>query len=364
MKISVDFSGLTRLAEQMGNYANFVLPESRIKFEPIDDSLRRGARIDPGKYEVKGGILPTYDGRQVVLYIKDHSYIKGGVSNFDLAMDDGGKGNKVHIANCSTLESMNAQGRYDRYVACNNITGTFEIAGPGGRSGGAELHVCKNCLSLLNYKGCRDSAQKRNQHAANFDYNEFFKTYSSFFRRMPRGMADDDVGYTADWGAISQRLRERSGYVCSDCRVDLKSQKNLCHVHHINGVKNDNSAANLEVLCADCHRKRHDTHLYVSHQDTQTINRLRNEQNLMRGGWNEALELADPAVQGELLILQRQGYSAPEIGYEIARADGAVIAELEAAWPSRKECLIIDDELDVRLLAGWKVMRAGEVARM
>lgn len=135
-------------------------------------------------------------------------------------------------------------------------------------------------------------------------------------------------------------------------------------MHHINGVKNDNSAANLEVLCADCHRKRHDTHLYVSHQDTQTINRLRNEQNLMRGGWNEALELADPAVQGELLILQRQGYSAPEIGYEIARADGAVIAELEAAWPSRKECLIIDDELDVRLLAGWKVMRAGEVARM
>lgn len=363
MKISVDFSRLRELAQKMGNFPSVALPEPEIVFEPIDTELERGAVLDPSKYSTTGGILPTYEGRQVVLYIKDHSYQKGPLSQFDRALQNASAANKVHVAQCKTLDSMAAQGRYDRYVACNKITGMFEISGPRNQTAEVALHVCKNCLSLLNYKAARDSTAIRNNLAENFDFNDFFKTYSSFFDRMPRGMATDEVGYTDDWLQISRSYREKAGYVCSDCRVDLKQHKNLCHVHHINSVKNDNSPNNLEVLCADCHRKRHGTHLYLSHEDTQTINRLRKEQGLMRGGWEEALELADPAVHGELLLLQKQGYAPPEIGYEIVGDDGAVIAELEAAWHARKECLVVDSGFDETILRGWKVWHFGEVAK-
>lgn len=363
MKISVDFSALQKLARKMGNFPSVALPQSKIAFTPLDTELVKGTKIEPTRYGVAGGILPTYEGRHVVLYIKDHSYVRGTMSVFDNAREDASKGNKIHVANCKTLEDMAAQNRFNRYVACNNTTGSFEILGPSGELADVGLHVCKNCLKLLNYKGARDSTSLRNELAANFDYKVFFKTYSSFFKHMPKTMAEEDVGYTKDWGTISQRLREQTRYICSDCGVDLKQHKNLCHVHHINGAKQDNSPSNLAVLCVDCHRKTHHGNMYVSHQDAQTITRLRREQGRFHGGWAEALELVDPAVHGELLILQKRGYSAPEIGYEVVGSDGAVIAELEAAWLDKRECLIIDDKLDKSLLLDWTVWRFGDIAK-
>lgn len=362
MRLSVDFSGLEALARKMGRFPPVELPLIFV-FEPIDGELEAGTTVDPYKYTVTGGVLPTYEGRQVVLYIKDHSYVRGSISNFDRTIEDPAQGNKIHVAFCRTLEEMVRLNRFERYVVCNNITGDFEIQGPAGQPANVKLHVCKNCLSLLNYQGARDDISLRNKLAVNFNYNEFFKTYSSSFKHKPKGMANDDVGYSADWEEISRTLREKANYTCSDCQVNLMQNQSLCHVHHINGVKNDNSPANLEVLCADCHRKRHGSAMYVRHQDIKTINRLRKQQSLMQGGWEEALELADPAVHGELLILQQRGYSTPEIGYEVVGNDGAVLAELEAAWPASRECLVIDDALDHSLLKGWQVWHFGDIAK-
>lgn len=70
-----------------------------------------------------------------------------------------------------------------------------------------------------------------------------------------------------------------------------------------------------------------------------------------------------PALHGELLLLRKKGYEAPEIGYEISTSDGDISAEFEAAWPARKECMLIDNSLNLTKLAGWNILQLGDVAR-
>ena len=146
--------------------------------------------------------------------------------------------------------------------------------------------------------------------------------------------------------------------------MDLSDNKNLLHVHHVNGVKSDNRRQNLKALCADCHRKQasHD-HMFVDHKSMQTINRLRREQSIGRKGlWDEAIELADPAVEGVLLQCKTARLSVPEVGYEIQQADEPIVGELELAWPDRRIGVAIG--ADDRLAAeanGWEVWKMVEV---
>ena len=114
------------------------------------------------------------------------------------------------------------------------------------------------------------------------------------------------------------------------------------------------------VLCADCHRNQPDhNHMHVPHSDTQLINRLRREQGKGPSDWEEAEELVDPALRGILDRMRSKNWPAPEIGYEIVDEKGAVVAELEAAWPASRYALVIsaNDKVDV---GGWRVETVGE----
>ena len=130
-------------------------------------------------------------------------------------------------------------------------------------------------------------------------------------------------------------------------------------MHHLNGVKHDNTASNLIVLCADCHRKKpfHE-HMHVKHADAQQINHLRREQQIVSGSdWDSAFKHADPAVHGVLDFCKRKTPVAPEIGYEIFDEKGGVVAELELAWPEKKRGLYLAEIPNVR---GWKLMSLNE----
>lgn len=361
MKLEFDFSVLGQLAARMGKPAAFVLPERGFRFEPLDIELENGVEIPIGEIDTSNGLL-AYKGRQVVLYIKDHT------RRFDTTLANPNKGYKFHIAQCKTLDEMQAKGQFQRYHVRNGLDRNFKIysANHKGPEPEVPLQVCQYCLGHLNYKNSRESSSIRYRNAKEFDMAEFFSTYSSAFTRMPRAMADDPIGYTEDWDEISRRVREEYDYQCQECDINLHEHKSLCHVHHINGVKSDNSPDNLRVLCLDCHRKAHGGAMHVSHADMQTITRLRREQAPpVQGDWADAYKYTDPAIHGELNLLERQGFEAPEIGYEVQDHRGAVVCELEAAWPDRQQAIMIKrpDSLPAAL-EDWKVFQLGELSRL
>lgn len=360
MKLNVDFSQLQRLARMIGDGdAGFRLEGQQGPFSGIDldESLGgEGIEIDLDAIDSDFNLL-SYQGRQVLLYIKDHK------SSFDAAVADPDKGRKFHIAHCVKLEEMRNSGAFERYVATNNLGGTFEIMdgrpGWGERKANVALKVCKYCLQKLNYRGSVEYVP-RQQAFKEFSLAEFFSDYSSCFLYMPKAWNETtSLGYTHDWPAISKAIRAQAGYVCSECHVDLSRHHHLCHVHHINRVKTDNSPENLRVLCKDCHRRqpRHEG-IYVSHTEMQIITDLRRKAGVLdAGGWDDAFSLSDPAVHGDLQLLQRKGYPAPVIGHEVQGAGGEVIAEIEAAWPEKQEGIAVDSVT----VPGWTIWRVGDI---
>lgn len=356
MKLTVDLSILLNAVEKMraGNIS-FALTGEVTPIEPIDAQLGAGLEVDLADVEFNTG-LASYKGRQVLLYIKDHGIRVGR------ALEDGSDGNKFHIADCKTLGEMKKKGRFDRYVVTNDLSGMFSIAGEDKDTrqhidGKTELNVCKLCLQHLNYQGYQNKSKA--VIFKTFNLADFFDTYSSFFKIEPSGIADSaNVGYSNDWSEISKTLKKKKLYICQQCTLDLSLQQRLLHVHHINGVKNDNNQSNLKVLCADCHRKQPDhAHMFIKHLDSKLINQLRREQGIVANtNWTEIYNLVDPAMLGVVNLLEKYQVPLPGVAEEVQDKNQAVVTELELAWPQRRIGIAIDKEsAKLATRQGWKV---------
>lgn len=284
MYLNVDFEGLYAAVRRMGADSvdpDFVVRRKMAKIDPIDIQLEEGIQVNLSEVGVTNNGLFIYRGRQVLLYIQDH---RGGVQG---ALDNGSVGNKFHVAYCQTLEEMRGKGRYERYVATNDLSGEFYIAGHDPDSGKnidgrTRLKVCKNCLGKLYYQKYRRRIDRRilDRSVAAFDLETFFDKYKSFFPHMPSRRAGKfDGQYTPDWGEVARRYRERKNFTCENCRLDLRNAPHLLHVHHINGVKTNNSPANLKALCIECHSQQPDhSHITISAENARRIAELRREQ--------------------------------------------------------------------------------------
>lgn len=201
-----------------------------------------------------------FNGSTVIVYIRDQ-YIGDQEVIEHLGPEDL---RKFHIADCTTLRDMRRKGKFDeRYVVTNRTHGKFTVNflerfGRRLIREGIEcqLHVCKNCLSLLNYQDYSSSGRK-DEIRDTFDRKEFFDKYASQITATPKysvGTAPRNT-YTEDWEQVSLRFREKAGWKCSKCQDYLgeDSKKRFLHVHHINGLKYNNSDDNLQVLCIMCH---------------------------------------------------------------------------------------------------------------
>lgn len=70
----------------------------------------------------------------------------------------------------------------------------------------------------------------------------------------------------------------------------------------------------------------------------------------------QLLDLVAPALESHLHRLVQAGVDLPEVGFELAEADGTVIAEAELAWPVPR-IAVIEPEAPTAAwtAAGWTV---------
>ena len=366
--MNVDLSALKRAVAAMN-------PDVEVDFEVAsqdDDFERVGAKLNHGvvlgeDIELKDidgseGIL-KYKGHQVMLYIPDQG------SDILEVLDDGEKGRRIHVAECKTLDDMRNKGRFERYDVISRMDGSFPVFGSSSYSGQiikdeAELCVCKNCLKVLNYKRYDDSPYgDKHRIFKDFNFEKFFETYSSYFKSLPETSNSGYVGasYTKDWAEISNNYRVQQGYQCECCDVSLKADKRLLHVHHKDGVRNNNKLENLQALCADCHKKQpHHGHLHVSRRDTLIINYLRRKQKKFDAfDYNRLSEFGDTALEGLVSKCRRYSVPVPELGITVVCGTKSVPIDL--AWPRKNVAVLINTEDKTYLESeGWEVWPAGK----
>jgi hypothetical protein len=112
-------------------------------------------------------------------------------------------------------------------------------------------------------------------------------------------------------------------------------------------------------------------HLFVKRLDRKTIQGLRRQQRVYKApkansfdidDWQEALLIADPAVQGLLHELRAQAYPVPEIGTDITHPESRriIYSNAELAWPSLQEVVVLERSEECAKLEelGWKVFTA------
>lgn len=286
MKLDLSFPELETLVWQMG--AKPIRWTSSGSAPPVDFGKRLGQKmfeIDDLETVTVGasGVL-TYDGRVVIVYIKDVQ------CTAYTATKQPHLTKRFHVADCTTLQNMRRQNRYSRYVATNSTSGSFRVdvftddARSGTKEIDARLLVCKNCLLELNYMDYRmKSAKGRDSIWQNFDVGEFLQKYDTSVAVMPAHGVDDYPGssYAPSWKQTSKDIRALRGYRCEHCGVRLSEYRPALHVHHRNGIKGDERPSNLAVLCAICHSEQPaHRHMYVDPDISEIIRLERERQNI------------------------------------------------------------------------------------
>jgi hypothetical protein len=193
----------------------------------------------------------SYRNSRVLIYIRDIHTLQNWIPRF-------------HIADCRTLQKQQQQNGLARYVVTTRSDGSF-VVNLIGNDGGVERHtmqlnVCQNCLAMLGFDGfSRNLSQPRRMQIV------FQFTIQRFFEKFPRSLlsvrraGDADSApinnYSQDFGNTSKRVREQRGWRCECCQRDFSrsTDRKYLHVHHRNGMKNENHDGNLRVLCLGCH---------------------------------------------------------------------------------------------------------------
>lgn len=228
---------------------------SKSDFRDLDFQLSTSTGIEVNLNDVfvdpKFNTL-SYRGQVVLLYIRDQTNYMGYTSTY-----------KFHLTNCSTINSSIEQGRFNRYVVSRNIDGKFAVSirTSNGELESKEvgLRVCKNCLYAINYLNYRSNSHLlRNTIYEKFSIEKFLSLHHTAHLHTPLRNSDDPSGdtYTSDFHIISSSIKKSLSYVCQDCKKSFTGNRShFLHVHHIDGVKSNNTPSNLRCVCIYCHTK-------------------------------------------------------------------------------------------------------------
>ena len=203
-----------------------------------------------------------YKNTKVLLYIRDQAMYgqpEDALKNYKSAY-------KFHLSWCQTLQTMFNSGKYEKYVVSTRQDDVLLVRAIGSNNKVYEseqkLHVCRYCLSTLNYKGYRYATKSQKDKIYNeFSLKEFFNVQNSdySFHDMPKHdeySAKTNI-YPDNCEHVSELHRKLCHYRCERCGKDCSHDHKLLHVHHINGNKQDLRQTNLIALCRECHIQEH-----------------------------------------------------------------------------------------------------------
>lgn len=203
-----------------------------------------------------------FKNTKVLLYIRDQAMYgqpEDILKNYK-------SGYKFHLSWCKTLQSMFNNGKYEKYVVSTRQDDVLLVRAIGSNNKVYEseqkLHVCRYCLSTLNYKGYRYATKAQKDKIYNeFSLKEFFNVQNSdySFHDMPKHdeySAKTNI-YPDNWEHVSELHRKICHYRCERCGKDCSHDHSLLHVHHKNGNKQDIRQSNLIALCLECHISEH-----------------------------------------------------------------------------------------------------------
>lgn len=286
----IDLSGLYDCLNQMGAEPRKVdlTQNSIVSVTKAQLASPQGKEVSIDEIEVTPQGVLSHNSLHVVLYIENHKW------TFHKAMEDGEKGRRVHFSYCSTLDKMNNDGEFEKYVICDNTYDDFYITGYDSNNskrsleGRADLKVCKNCLSEANYQEYKTHKDKGNFQETKrifnqFSFDELFQTFKPYFPHKPgrRVGEESHAGFAPDWDKISHRYRVSRGWRCEKCQVFLGKHpyRWLLHTHHISGVTSNNRPSNLQALCKKCHCDEH-PHMHIGKHELELIKSLRKQQGI------------------------------------------------------------------------------------
>lgn len=270
---------LNKLRDAMGAYIIEPITDLKIGILTLDEILRTtGQEIDLSEVEFASNGTLRYQGRQVILYIRDITVYKEEPTL-----------PKFHLSNCDTLQKMWQRKRSDRYVVSTRHDGIFRIKitsdGQTWQDNDYSLYVCKNCLSKLNWNGYSGATASRKIGIFDkFGLPAFFETYPNSPITYTPTFNDVTAPvneYSRDFSEISTRYRESVGWTCEKCHSNLsdKEFRRYLHVHHVDGAKNNNAHGNLRALCVQCHGQQ-DMHGHLGNSgDLTNYLSLRRQRN-------------------------------------------------------------------------------------
>lgn len=237
-KIPKEFPNLDALLKKMGIPYKPFIP---IEFE--EKLITQGITIDSDEVTVADNGTLEYQGRKVLLYIRD---VRGSLP-------------KYHVVDCQTLQGMRYAGRYRRYVVTRRTDGEFLLNFADNLYQDEpvtyKLDICKNCLW-----------QELGLHSIlpnTFPLTDWFQAIDNSYIPPPKdglyGPRTSPItgpisNYPPDWNLISLQCRKQANWQCEECgiRLNLPHQRKFLHAHHKKGTTY-NKLDDLSALCIRCH---------------------------------------------------------------------------------------------------------------
>ena len=349
MKLNVDLTSLQNAVKKMG--APLIDFDTTTVFDHVDiDSILNttsGIEIDINEIEVNldAGGLFEYKGRQVLLFIPNHNPMYKSIND---VLNDPMQGNRFHVSDCTTLKKMRETNRYNKYHVTQNLSGMFEIYNDGNEDikKDAKLHVCKNCLMMLNYKNYKNETNiEKNKIFNNFKINEFFETYSAFFEYLPNIKNNNKILDRSITPSIN-----RKNYICKVCNTDFKNNPKLL----VSEETNNN-------ICLDCYRKQkeHKT-AFITNPELKEIYKERTIQNKVTiNSWDDVYKYVDISIHGYIHRLKRSYRTPTHIGY-IPSEISSIVLDIVWITETKKSALVTRKTDEYKKLKNWNILTLGE----